>query len=121
MCNLRLVTDGVNRDDATLEHQNLKQVLDRGNLVAFALRPFLGQTQATPAQVGADHVQGRIVTVARATQGLAVKRHHPVNDTDQTGDPVPKALFEDGGVQQPKDASEGVMRRRPSLGRNILP
>ena len=84
---LSLTADGVDRDDATLEHQDIEQALDRRNLMAFAACAFLGQAQAASRQIRADHVQCRVVPVTRATQRLAVKRDHTGHDADQAGNP----------------------------------
>jgi hypothetical protein len=97
--NVRLVTESVKGDDASLERQRLQKCLDGGNLVAFAAHAFLTQGKATGRGKGADQADGRIAAVTRTANRLAIERDHAFDNPGQPGDPVPEAVLKDSGVQ----------------------
>ena len=109
LSDLGLAAQGVQGDDAPLEHQRIQQRLGRSQLIAFACRAFLSQRYAQRAGVGADHVQGRVRPVLRSSHRLAVEGHNALGRANDAANPLPKAFLEHRCVQNAKYLAKRVM------------
>lgn len=81
------------RYDAALERQRHQQRLDGSNLVALATR-----TQATSRGKRAHHVR-RNLAVTGTAHRFPDHSDNAIKHADQSNDPVPKVLLENGCVQ----------------------
>lgn len=62
--NVFLAANGIDRHDAALEREHSQQCLDTLDLVPFALCTLLPQAHPAVGGKGADHVQGRVASIA---------------------------------------------------------
>ncbi len=84
-----------------------------------ALRAGAGTRFEIKLELGADRVQGRVMSISGTARGLAVNRDDASHRASDMADPTPKAGLEHLGVEQPEDATERVVRSGPVLENQV--
>jgi len=84
---------------------------NRSLFVGLLCRGTLSQHQSSAGGKGLNQMQCGGISPARTAAGLPVDGHHiRVQRGDHAACPLPKCRFELAGIDQPQQASEGVVR-----------
>jgi preprotein translocase subunit SecD len=104
---------GVGGHDAAFEGQQGEQLGHGRDLVGLAVDAQLAEHQALLAGPGADQMHGglALLAVEGAARALAVDRHHALDARGERHQIAGEASLEGRGIEQAKDAREGVMAR----------
>lgn len=106
-----LATNGIDRDDATLERQHIQQRLDLRNLMAFApgsLRP-----RRRPLICWAVFSPSREPRTVLLSNPPSCRSRQPSRRSS------PECTVRKSGIEYPEDSTKGVMGRRTTLKHQI--